>query len=180
MDNPNSQPPAQTNPQLLTQQPTQPTSTLSDTPNEPHHTSPIVIILLLIFFAPLAWYFMWKEKRYHKWFAVLLTFYPIIAIIIIFPMAIFVIPKLTTLYKETGANPPTPWTPLLITLIVNLLQISFGIYLFYKAKSPLATPKILLLIAVTLLALAPITLGLSIVSIVSSTIMPIYNLTTKF
>lgn len=180
MDSQIPQPPAQSNPGPIPQPLTQNTPPVTNTPIEPDHASPVIIFLLLLFFPPLAWFFMLKEKRYHKWFAVLVSIYPIILIIILSYLAIFVLPKLTTLNNEIGNNQVNPWMPLLIALIVNIIQIFFGVFLFIKAKSLLPTPKILLIIAIILLLIEPLILGFSIVSIVNSAILPTYNLTTQF
>lgn len=171
-------------PQPLIQNSTEPVPQhdlpITNAPVETHHTSPIVIVLLLIFFAPLAWYFMWIEKRYHKWFAFLILFFASISLITISLMYFIVIPKMIGLYRELKIeNIPDTRIPLLIGLTLNLIQLGFGAYLFKKAKSPLPTPKIFLIGAIIFLLInmfGLITVYFSVFGI----IQPIYNLTAEF
>jgi type II secretory pathway component PulF len=66
-----------------------------------------IIILLLFIFAPLAVYFMYKDKRYHVWFSYVMLIFSVVGILTTIINVLFVFPQLATLYNSLNAKTPS-------------------------------------------------------------------------
>lgn len=143
-----------------------------------------LVILLLVFFSPAAWYFMWKEKRYHSWFPILLWIYGGIILIVSSLQLFVVIPKLSTLYQEFNVpqNPRSFSQGFLVVLMIfALIQIGFGIFLKNKIKATDELPKNLMWITIAIFVLDYLPLvSFSGIGIMISVLLPIYKLTSSF
>lgn len=101
---------------------------------KPHIYPPLVIVGLIWFFPPAAWYLMWKDKTYHSWFAYLLWIFGGATLVFVFVQSAFVIPKLMYLYSEFNASVPSPWPMAIISGAIGLAQVLFGAYLRQQFK----------------------------------------------
>lgn len=145
------------------------------------HTATWIVVALYFVFPPAAWYFIYKEEKFHRWLPNLLIIFGIIYTLLFTSYLIFVIPKLTNLYNEIGAAAPKNSSIYLsISAGLSLIQLIFGIYLSRKIKVTGKLPKTLLIISILLLALDQFGVGFAVGLIVLSTILPIYNLTATF
>jgi len=144
-------------------------------------THPLAIVLLLIIFVPAALYLMYKQKRYHRWFAYLLWIEAGLSIIFFAILAIMILPHLLSLYQNL--NIPYPKINLYIAVIVlgtvSITQIIVGILLFRKAKEPGFSYKKLLYTAIALLIFNMLFGGYGVFSSLISIVMPIYNITNS-
>lgn len=166
--------------QINTATPTIPSIETIPQTTETTHTSGFIVTLLLFIFPPIAWYFMWKEKRYYSWFVTLIIIYGVVYFLLFASQAFIVGPKLSALYQSMNTAQPTTSKILpFIMTILTLLQIGFGIYLMGKIKKGNVT-KTNLLISVIILAFDTIGISFAAGSIMLSTILPIYNLTSQF
>ena len=66
-----------------------------------------LVLLLLVFFPPAAWYVMWKEKDYHRWFAWLIGIYGLFTLIGSLLIRFVLIPYSDKLYTSLGLEQPT-------------------------------------------------------------------------
>ena len=144
------------------------------------HMPPWVIIILLLIFPtiPFALYFMYREKRYHKWFAYVLWVQAGWQILFYGIQAIFVLPQLQLLYENTNIpNAPTNIsTRLVIPIILILIEIGVGIVLIKKVNADFLAYKKLLIFTLGVL-IAGYVLG--IILSIYSFVLPIYNLTNS-
>ncbi len=137
-----------------------------------------IIIILLIFFAPVAWYFMWKDHRYHTWFPIVLIITAALMFSLLGVQTLIVMPKLLALYENLHVTQPQSSLYLGYGgIIYALCQAIFGIYLFRRLKSPSPLTKPLLIISVGFLTLNFLSFYSATPLIILSTIFPIYNLT---
>lgn len=81
-----------------------------------------LIILLLWFAAPIAWYMMWKDKRYHSWFPHLMWINGLV-----FTTITFV--QMPNIVNSSFFNPSV----ILAILIFALVQVVAGFFLQIKA-----------------------------------------------
>jgi hypothetical protein len=99
-----------------------------------HHIPAIVITLLLLFFPPLAFWFIYKDKKYHSWFFSLILLAGIASILINMFSIILIIPQLSLLF----ANLNIPYAPSLVYIElwgINLFSIATIIFAFvFKHK----------------------------------------------
>src|SRR6476620_6272108 len=66
----------------------------------------LLVLLLLIFFPPAAWYVMWKEHEYHRWFAWLIGAYGLLTIIGSFVILSILIPYSNQIYASLNLQQP--------------------------------------------------------------------------
>lgn len=142
------------------------------------HISPLVIIMLLFIFQPLALYFMYREKRYHRWFAFLLWFYSVIQLVIYCFQAILIYPQLSKLYENLTVPRPTAniYAWIIALTLLSFIEIIAGVILLRRTKEPTASYKKLLLIIVGILILG---FFFGVVASVYSFVFPIYTLTNS-
>jgi len=153
----------------------------SDVPNLPSENAipKWVIIVLLLIFPPVAFYLMWKEKSYHKWFANLLIFVGSLTSILGIIQILIVTPKLLDLYKEFNTKiSPTHSVAAYLLIVFGIIEFSFGIYLKNKLKMEHATKKFLAT-AVGFLLISYLFGGYLQAQSVLSVITPIYDLTAE-
>lgn len=178
----NQQPtnPSQASPQA--QVSTEPSTTQEAIQNQtvaPHQTPKWIVIALLLFFPPVAWYFMWKEKQYHSWFSIIILLYAVIPLITLGTMLLFVIPQLMELYDSLNIqNPTAPYIyPAVIGgIVISIAQILYAVYIRKQVKTHGQLSKNLLIITVTILALNYLFASLGTAAINLSVITPIYTL----
>lgn len=151
---------------------------VSSSPQTPNHLSPWSIILLLFFFPPLAWYCMWKNPRYHSWFPILLIILGLLSLSTSFLIAFVVYPQIRILTESLNMK-QSFWTEYAAygAVLVGLLEITFGIYVFQRVNANATLSKSLLTISVLILSayyiLGPIVAVFSALSVIT----PIYTLT---
>ena len=89
-----------------------------------------LFILFLGLFPPVAWYFLWKEKRRHQFFSILLYIYGSIILTSISFYEFFLRPQIARFFGEHWQPAPldTPIGLVFITLmmIYAVAQIAFG------------------------------------------------------
>lgn len=142
-------------------------------------TSKWVMIVLLLFFPPIAFYLMWREKEYHKWFANLLILVGGLTSTLGIIQTLFITPKLLELYKDFNTEIPTTRSLLTYTLIIfGIIELIFGFYLNNKLKIELVTKRLLGL-AVSFLLLTYLFGGYLQAKSMLSVITPLYNLTSE-
>ena len=145
------------------------------------HQAAWIIILLLIFFPPLAWYFMWREPRYHTWFPVLLLIYSAISLTILSIVFFFVYPQINKLYESLDVVKPNSWSQYAIYALFALavLQILFSFVLFRQLKIHHILKKNYLVATIFFLALYYLSTPIFSVFAQLSAITPIYTLTNS-
>lgn len=94
-------------------------------------TKHAIIVFLLWAFAPLAWYLMWRDKKYHSWFPKLLWINGIIFSIIFVTQSFVFIPKFQEFYNALGIKIPSNIPPLLVGIVLFfvLIQIPAGVHI---------------------------------------------------
>lgn len=147
-------------------------------PSEPH-VQPWLIVLLIIFFQPLAWYFMSKDKHFHGWFPFLLWVTSVPFIIVETILLLFIVPRLTTLYQQLNSSSPgtISYLGIYAFIVYLLIVITFGIFLMIRVRKFGMLSKPLLWVTITVLALNLIATGIGLATTITSVILPIYNLT---
>lgn len=95
-----------------------------------------LIVFLLWAFAPLAWFLIWQDKKYHSWFPKLLWVNGIIFGILFFTQSVIAIPKLNELYSYLHIEVPGYFHPVVITLVLLFAaaQIYAGMQLEKQVK----------------------------------------------
>jgi len=95
-----------------------------------------VIVVLLWAFAPLAWFLMWRDKKYHRWFPKLLWINGIIFGVIFLTQSFIAIPRLNAIYDALHIHVPAYVHPLAILLVLLFLagQILAGHLLQRRLK----------------------------------------------
>lgn len=119
----------------------------------PGSTSRWIIVLLLIFFPPLAWYFMWKEARYHRWFPVILWLYGFLSIVLFSLIVFLIYPQLNKLYESLEIERENAWLPYAAYAAIGLsaCELIFGVFLHKKSRNKTALSKKLLTITIAIL-----------------------------
>ena len=138
--------------------------------------SAIVPIIAFLFLPPLGVYLLWKEKSFHRVFALLSLIFGIANTFSALSIYLAVIPKLGELYSEL--NLPDQTNPAYI-IIYGVLSIGQVIVSFYflseaKKKSFLETWELATLAILTLLVdfvVLPLIIGTFVVNM----ILPIYQ-----
>lgn len=164
------------NPSIITSQDL-PTTNRSLKPSNPAWS----VFLILLVCPPAGWYLMYKDKRFHSWFAYLLWFSALIPILIYAVEAVFILPKLITLYESL--NVPFPATNIYISLavlsLISISEIIIGFILSKKTRERDTSYKKILNTAIIVLFLNLLFGGYAIAYPILSIITPIYNLTNK-
>jgi len=160
-------------------QPTPPSVSQPTIVSTPAHTPVWLIVLLLLLFWPAAFYLMYKDKRFHTWFPVLLWIYAIPFLLLSLVYAFFVIPQLNALLVSVNAVHPSLTIIYVIIALVDVVLIIEIIFAFY-AKKQIREDTIhankALLITITLLILNITICYLYSVFLSLSVITPIYSL----
>lgn len=141
------------------------------------HTSAWVIILFLLFFPPLAIYFMYKDEKYNSWLPNTIIIIGILSFILNMTLVIFVIPQLTLLYSNLTLPYPTIniySQPLLILFPITIIVFAFVAR--NKIKNRVLGVKNWVNASVIILVISYF--ALSIVPMIS-VIQPIYNLISQ-
>ena len=103
----------------------------------PHHTAQWLMLLMLFIFPPIGWYFMWKEKEYHSWFATTIFIYGLFGFILNALIIIFIAPQIQTIYGSLNITDPSfipgPYV-LTLGILISDAQMFFGIYLWNVVK----------------------------------------------
>jgi hypothetical protein len=160
---------------------TQPTPSVSQPAivPTPTHTPVLLIIILLLLFWPAAFYLMYKDKRFHTWFPVLLWIYAIPFLLLSLVYAFLIIPQLNALYVSMNVNHPSLTVIYAIIAVVDVVLIIEIIFAFY-AKKQIREQTIhankTLLITITLLIFNSVIAYLNGVFLATSVITPIYSL----
>lgn len=80
-----------------------------------------VIVVLLWAFAPLAWFLLWQDKRYHSWFPKLLWINGIIFGVIFLTQSFLAIPRLNAVYDALHIHVPAYVHPGAVLLVLIFL-----------------------------------------------------------
>lgn len=152
----------------------------AETSTQTPQTPTWLVTLLLLFFPPAAWYFMWKEKRYHFWFPILLWLYGGLTLTVSSVYVFYVLPRILEVFKQLNTQIPS-YTPVLsyLSIIYGLVQLIFGVFLWKRIKSASKMSKNLLIATLGVLIFNLLGAGLFQGMTVMSTITPIYNLTSQ-
>lgn len=123
----------------------------------PHHTPVWLMLLMLFVFPPLGWFFMWKEKSYHLWFATTIFIYGLFGFVLNAVIIVYVMPHLSSIYSGLGiAQGSTLLTSkymLVLGILISDAMMFFGIYLWYYIKKHGVLDGRLLIITAVLLAI---------------------------
>lgn len=143
---------------------------------ETAYTSPIIIILFLLIFPPIALFFMFREKRYHKWFAYLLWIIAALQVFYIAIQGIFVLPKLQELYSNSNIPnvPENAYVNLLYPLTLIVVEVFAGFVLYKKINREFVSYKNLLILTIGILIFGYV-FGFAVT--IYSIVLPVYNLT---
>jgi hypothetical protein len=100
------------------------------------HTSAWLIVFLLLFFWPLALYFMYKDRKYHSWIAVLSIFVGIMVTILNLVFLLLILPQLESLYRslDISYSLVLAYGACVVAFVCYLFMIILGIVLFKKLK----------------------------------------------
>lgn len=92
-----------------------------------------LIVLLLIFIPPAAWYVLWKDKDNHEWFGYLITIYGVIAVIGSIIAKFILLPQVHQFYASIHLQEPavSPLSYLNVYIVLGILEIGLGITLIY-------------------------------------------------
>lgn len=116
-----------------------------------------IVILLLIFIPPVAWWHMWKNHRYHTWFPYVLW----LNAAVMFGFAAYVIvhfyPLLTTFYDSATYI----FASHIGLLLFAIFEIIFGFYLVKMFKNEAMLRRKILAVVIVLLFLNTIAIPLS-------------------
>lgn len=144
------------------------------------HTSAWIVVVLLLIFPPLAWYFMWRERRYHSWFPMLVVLYGVLTLVVSLVFTVLVLPKFIDLYRDFGVRFPTnAWVMSYAGIAYGILQVSFGLYARRRLITSAKPVEWLLAVSVLLLLLNFLGGGVLQAMMVISVLLPIYNLTSS-
>jgi len=93
-------------------------------------------VFLLWAFAPLAWFLMWRDKKYHTWFPKLLWINGIIFGVIFITQSVIAIPRLNAIYEALSIHIPSYVHPSAVGFVIlfALAQIYAGHKLEQKVK----------------------------------------------
>ena len=120
----------------------------------PPKTSSWVIIFFLTLFPPIAFYLMWKDEKYHGWFAYLNWLFGISLVLFSAFLFFAILPKINSLYAQIGyQNPNKGGTFAVVMVIVAVLQIIWGFILKKKQRGDGKLSTTYLLISIALFAL---------------------------
>lgn len=113
-----------------------------------------LVILLLVFFPPAAWYVMWKEKHYHRWFAWLIGFYGLLTIIGSLVMRVILIPFSDSLYASLGLEQPTvsPFSYVDYYVYLGIAEIILAAVLYVISRKYTIFPRTWLIVGLLGLA----------------------------
>lgn len=95
------------------------------------------MLAMLFLFPPIGWFFMWKEKKYHSWFATTVFFYGIMGFILNAIVIVYITPYLPSIYEGLGISDPSPIESkymLSLGIIIADAMMFFGMYLWYYVK----------------------------------------------
>jgi hypothetical protein len=94
-------------------------------------SKPALIVFLLWAFAPLAWFLLWTDKKYHSWFPKLMWVNGIIFAVIFSVQSFGAMPKLTTWFESIGVTWTQDFSGYLYVgiLLFAIFQIPLGVYL---------------------------------------------------
>lgn len=135
-----------------------------------------LILILLVLFPPLAWYYMWKENKYHNWFASVLMIDGLIFIGTSILLMAAVYPPITQLYDSLALpHPVLAETLPYVFIIIGVIEILYGLYLKTQTRNTKSLSKSLLVVAVFLLLVHFIGLPLGQGFSYFSTISTLYN-----
>lgn len=131
-----------------------------------------LILILLIVFPPLAWYYMWKEDRYHNWFASVLIIDGLIFIATAILLLATIYPPITQLFTAVKAEHPTTAKIMpYLFIALGIIEVAYGLYLRIKTHHLPLLPKKLLVLVIILLSIhfvgLPLGQALSYVDLIS-------------
>ena len=106
------------------------------------------VLLLLVFFPPAAWYVMWKEKDYHRWFAWLIGIYGLFTLIGSLLIRFVLIPYSDKLYTSLGLEQPTisPFSFVNYYFVLGIVEIILALVLYIISRKYEKVPKAWLII----------------------------------
>lgn len=155
----------------------------SVSPNVPQAQSaeipPWLLVVLLVFFPPAALYFMWKVRRYHSWFGVMLMLYGVMMLVVSGIQILVVMPRMMALYADFNVKVPAyGFVVNYGGLVYGILQILLGMYVWRTVKKVGELSKRQLFLASAILVLNLLAVGLVPATAVLSVVLPLYNLTS--
>ena len=142
-----------------------------------YKTHPIIVILLLIIFQPIAWFLMYKEKIYHRWFPYILWLNAVIAPFA-YRLMIVSMSQVEVTYRRLNISSPNAnlYTAFYVIIAESIVDIIAGVLLYRKINSQNSYDKFLKIV-IWLLVLtfssAVFIFGYSSLS----NIVPLYNYT---
>lgn len=115
-----------------------------------------IVALLLLVFPPAAWYIMWKEKQYHRWFSVIIMIYSCALLLTIVNFVLFVAPQMLKMYQDMEIpNHFAPYIyPAVICLIAfSIIQIGYSLYIkrYVEKYGELSTNLLVITVAILIL-----------------------------
>jgi hypothetical protein len=155
---------------------------VSTTMSTESNTSMWIVILLLIFFQPAAWYFMYKEKRYNIWFSYLIWIYAIPLILLYIGLGLVVIPKLMNTYKILNIQSSMILNINLmlgIFIFITIVEIIAGVVILKRCNKQIGLSKGLKWLAVVILSANLLMSAYLPAYTLVSVISPIYNLNSN-
>ncbi|HWY79111.1 MAG TPA: hypothetical protein VNW29_02015 [Candidatus Sulfotelmatobacter sp.] len=136
--------------------------------NQTHVPAWIIIILLLInLTTPVALFFMFREKRYHSWFPILLWVCAGFWLLFLAVFGIFVLPQISTLSSSLGISSTSVYIPFILGVLLVIVQIASGFILKKKLVSGVGLSKKSLWLAVIILVIGWCGIAISIITSIS-------------
>ena len=136
--------------------------------NKSHVPAWIVIILLLInVTAPIGLFLMYREKRYHSWFPILLWVCAGFWLLFLAVFGIFVLPQISTLSNNLGISSTSVYVPFTLGVLLVIVQIVSGFILKKKLVSGVGLSKKSLWLAVIILVIGWYGIAISIITSIS-------------
>ena len=123
----------------------------------PFHLPHWVVILLLLFVPPVAWWHMWKNHRYHTWFPYVLW----LNAAIILGFAAYVVTHFYPLITKISDSSTYIFAGHIGLLLLAIFEIVFGFYLIRMFKNEAILRRRILAIVITLLFLNAVAIPIS-------------------
>lgn len=122
--------------------------------DQTHVPAWIIIVLLLInITTPVALFLIFREKRYHSWFPILLWICAGFWLIFLAIFGIFILPQISTLSSNLGISSTSIYVPFTLGVLLVIVQIVCGFILKKKLASGVVLSKKSLWLAMIILVI---------------------------
>lgn len=115
-----------------------------------------IVVLLLLVFPPAAWYIMWKERQYHRWFSVVIMIYSCALLLTIVNFVLFVVPQMLKMYQDMEI--PNQFAPYIYPAVIcltafSIIQIGYSLYIkrYVEKYGKLSTNLLVITVSILIL-----------------------------